>query len=386
MLINKYCPKISKDFIINKNIIKSLNIYLTNETHNKVFIITGQIGSGKTTVVDVLLKENKKRKIEINEKLTTNTITEKLNIWKMYNIKNIVYVFEEYENINDTFNIIINQNIDNLKIIFIISEFEIPKTYLSNYEIVETKITNKKNYINFFKTICKQENLDIKINYINSLINKYDLNMREIIINLLDKQEIKNVNDQYNLNKRLNDFLKSEMNPDLFKNESIQLSGYIYQNLYAIKNNEKQLNIMKNIIVSDTFQTVLYTKNINMIDYIYDITCINTLYEFKKYKLNTFEYPKIWSLYSNKCSRIQYKNKLLTKYKSFHLSVYNLLNFRQTFYEFLKNNKIDELNLLCKKIDFVTLSDIISMTKIYDYDDNRTVLNKNKKIIKSIIE
>ena len=59
MLSDKYCPRTENDMIVNKQCIQKLNDYISTDTLNSICYITGNTGSGKTTILNILINELK---------------------------------------------------------------------------------------------------------------------------------------------------------------------------------------------------------------------------------------------------------------------------------------------------------------------------------------
>ena len=305
MLTIKYCPETLEETNINNHIVKSLKNYLLKNTNNVLYNLYGDSGSGKTTIIKLILKELHKKYIEINytTKNMKNCLEEKIYFMKNYSNKTILLI-EDIEYVeNDIINILKSYPIDNIKIILV----SINKIDIKNLEIINdyTYIKNFKIYKSFIIKILKKEKIRKK--NIDCHLKYYKNNIRDCINNLVQNNSI----DLHHANS-IEQILMYINNNDSFFDKfnclyssSLNMIFTIYENIYFLEkiNIQDKINILKNVIECDQHNTYNFeNKLVDSTNYI-TCRCISTLQLSQNLNVKNIVASKIWSLYSNKCTK-----------------------------------------------------------------------------------
>ena len=380
MLHLKYAPKILSECAANLNVIKELSNYLKNNIKNTVCLIHGNTGSGKTLTTNLILKDLKMHKTELNftDKINKVVLQEKID-----KTQNSVLVFEDAQFYENELMYALNcffKSKTSFKKIIIISDSEFPTSSFVNIVSIQTKITNKKLYCNFIKNILKKENINKSfiLKYICNFSNK----IRSCISNLDNEQTSHGyLHDNSECIKTLSTSITVNEKIKILQNNYINIQHIYYENIiYYDIDIKTRLQFSKSMVLCDFYNTIGYNnQNWEMLNYIPYVSCIyssNILPEPPK----TLSKSTIWSSYSNLCSKIN-KTNLLFKNEYF-LYNYKIIKFIQTeIKKNLKNNNVNEIKTICLNYninEYETLLDIINIGNV------KKQIIKNIKLIKSI--
>jgi len=381
MLHLKYAPKQLSECVANLNVIKDLTNYLESTTENTVCVVYGNIGSGKTVTVNLVLKDLHLHKTEINytEKINKSNLLEKLE-----KTQNTVIIFEDSQFYNNDLYICLNsyyKNRKSLKKIIIISDIVFSKIYNVNIISIETKITNIKIYQKFIKNIMNMEK--IKKSFILKYIDKYSNNIRSCITNLDSTSMYYNTNDNnliHCINKLSNtNDIDDKIN--IINDNYINIQYLYFENIHMYDIDIKtRLKVSNAMIFCDTFNTLGYnTQNWEYIKYILYVSTINTSNILQTPPLNLTK-STIWSTYSNLCSKTNKINVLLAN-SCFEYN-YEIIKYIQNLLiHSLNNSNEDKIEYICKKYNiktFETLNDILQIGYV------KKKVFKNIKLIKGI--
>ena len=262
---------------IDKNKIKDWLINIENSnTINKPFIITGKGGTGKTELVNIILKEY--TIIYINSLINTN-IPEYINntlykkdISKWFTNKTKDYKCIIFDNLYNTDKLFIREinniltNIKKIKTPIFITSTDI---YNKKLKLIYSKCIHINiEYTNLqFNNIVKKILYNKPIKIINEIIKKSNKNLNTVKVNndYMDKR------DNININVIDNNFNQDICFLTESLNEKLSISEIYIK--YSSDYNIIGLNILENI------NNLYNEKNINTISKIYESICIFDLHE-----------------------------------------------------------------------------------------------------------
>lgn len=348
MLHLKYAPEDVSECIVNGNIINDLSKYLKSNETNTVCFIHGNIGSGKTLTTNLVIKNLKMHKTEIN---FTDKINKNFLFDKIQNTQNSIIVFEDsqfyYNDLIHTLNIYFKKK-EIVKKIIIISDIEYKNIININVIYLETKITNMKLYINFIKKVSNKEK--IKKKFILKHISKFSNNIRSCLLNLEDDSTLYTINDDNNIENTIHQLSKNinmEEKIKLLHNNNVNIQYAYYENIHLYNINIKtRLMFSKAMIFCDTMSTISYsTQNWLYVNYITFVSCVSTsnmLSSPPKY----FSKSSIWSNYSNYCSKVN-KVNLVLRNKNFLYSFKILKYIQASVLKYLQEENLNEIKKIC---------------------------------------
>lgn len=267
---------------IDINKINNWLLNLDNKVSNIPLVITGNSGSGKTELVNVILE--KYSKIYINS-LISNNINEYINsILYKKDICNWFGNTKEYK-------AIIFDNILNTDKIYIREIDKIIKNIKNIYSpVIITSINlNNKKLLNIYS-----KSIHIHLNYSNIHYNNIVYNLlKDVpknIINELIRKSNKNLN--YIKNNRLyikNSYIKlNEIDLNNYNNDMCSLTNKL-KNKYTISELFTIYSSDYNIISLNMIDNIIYNnKNLNIISKIYNSIVLFDIYE--QYKIKHFIY------------------------------------------------------------------------------------------------
>lgn len=283
-------------------------------------LITGLHGCGKSTIVNIILKENKYEIINLNmidsrikidseliNKLSYKSSTEK-------NIKKVLLI-DELESVitlndkNAVFDIIKDNNYNRTIPILIITNNQ------HNKQLNETKKYSNEIKIyppynneitKWLINICKNENINLDYELISQFIEYCQNDMRKILIQL-DELKI-NYNDLKITKNILNNFMdimkKKDQDFDLYKSTAELLTDYknidiclelydtekvlmplmIHENYYKFIDKTKYYKVLDNLSRGDVLENYIYgEQNWDLLEIHGLISCVIPSYFINKY-------------------------------------------------------------------------------------------------------
>ena len=382
MLSLKYCPTCIEDTCINNHIIKSLHPYILKKTNNIIYNLYGDSGSGKSTIWKLILKELQFKYIEINYTLKNikSVIEEKLYFIQNYSKKTIL-IIEDFEySENDIINIFKTTKFEGIKIILVSSKQIDIKNIVIKADC--TFIKNYKHYKTFINKVVKQEK--IKKKNMDDHIKYYGNNIRECINNLIvnDKKDICNNSSIVNLLELVQNIDSFDEKFNLMYSNSLNISFTIYENLHIIPENiDIKILILKNVLECDQYNTFYFdNKNIDCINFVTS-SCIKILSLFNRFDKKNIVATKIWSLYSNKCSKQLKFYNMYRLHKNLMFSLKNIIYISYLLNTFIINDNIDELIEMKNIYNIENIQQFQNIIKIYkdDVKINKSIKNIYKK-------
>ena len=178
----KYRPKTINECYISDENKKKLNRMIEKESFRNM-IFYGDVGTGKSTVIDIILKSNQFKKtkiIKINllldkfKKIMANLINDEYNEWKSkgYNVLILLENLDLVEpRIQMNINVFLNNITDNTLTFFIESNniINIDKSVQNHTINMLFTTLDYDHYNNYIKFICNNENIKITDNIIEKL-------------------------------------------------------------------------------------------------------------------------------------------------------------------------------------------------------------------------
>lgn len=256
-LLNKYKPNEYFDMFIDDFTKELLDIYFEN--NNLRFIIHGNICSGKTSLIQIILKKYYKNNKEIEDNIIQINLLYELGInyyrneLKNYcqinnipknNIKKTI-ILEDLDNLNEQYQQIFNTFIDKYKNInFIISCTDIQKIkqqIINKLELIKLLPSNELYLKNIMKNIINKEKINLNEKQQNIIIKSSNLYIGNMI-NILEKIKLLNMNeyddkiiDKISCNIQIIDFeFYIKLCKDKKLNEAIDFIMNIYNNGYSV--------------------------------------------------------------------------------------------------------------------------------------------------------
>lgn len=299
------------DFFLSDNTINSLKKWINNDYKNNSLFIYGSNGIGKTLLSNILLKNYKIIRIDINFYKTNKNLEEYLDL--TLGKKNISMMFEK----NNVYKALVFDDLNllfNDKILFN-SIFKWYKKYKDKYKmnpiifISNNSILQNKNIIQLLK-----KNIKIKINYnteqlflitknllnnfkvhddeIYKLISKSNKNINNIISNLkfLKNGYDLNVVSKNDFSKDINDITQNILEMDfnienlyLNSSESYIISLNILDNINKLCKNKDIIKIYKNNILASKYKyEIIKNSNYDLENYMFLHSTIYPIYFIKK--------------------------------------------------------------------------------------------------------
>ena len=410
---DKYSIKNLKDFPSSfYPKIKVINQWLNNfhSSENTTLILSGPYGCGKTTMIDLLLKNNDYQKFYINstdikdKKIMNNIleITEYQDIFKMKS--KIAVVIEEVEIISLTSekNFIINLHNQNEK------NHLFPLILITSNQHSKMIVDLKKNnfyhnlyypdesyYLSFIKNIMFNENIKFSKEIIDLILENSQKDFRKIFHIISDLKLIEDKITPEIYQKYFDSTKSKDKNIGLFESTDILLNQYfgvnniikyysfekvllplmIFENYPSFFNKtlttKEYLNKAKNISdylsMGDIIETSIYTDQ-NW--YLQDIhgfyTCVIPSYELNN-KQSDFKPPLKFSSDLNRTSLKNINRKNIQNIKNFlpNKTIDEILIISNIINQLIEENKIDEIKklFLDYKID-INIKDIELICKI----------------------
>lgn len=175
--IYKYRPNSLKDFEIDKTIIDLLETLIKSDILN--ILLVGDAGSGKTSLINCIIKEYYGEKFDNSNILTINSLKEQGISYYRSEVKTFcqtmscipykkkIVILDDIDNINEQSQQVFRNCIDKYSnnVIFIASCLNTQKvidSYQSRVMILKIKPLDKNNLTKIIDKICLSENIDIE--------------------------------------------------------------------------------------------------------------------------------------------------------------------------------------------------------------------------------
>lgn len=253
--IYKYRPNSLKDFEIDKTIIDLLETLIKSDILN--ILLVGDAGSGKTSLINSIIKEYYGEKFDNCNILTINSLKEQGISYYRSEVKTFcqtmstipykkkIVILDDIDNINEQSQQVFRNCIDKYSnnVIFIASCLNTQKvidSYQSRVMILKIKPLDKNNLTKIIDKICIAENIDIDIKakeFILSICN----NSIRTLVSYLEKFKILDEYVTYDIavntctNISFNDFDKYlDLCLDKNLTKSIEIIYNIYDRGYSV--------------------------------------------------------------------------------------------------------------------------------------------------------
>lgn len=244
----KYRPKTINECYISDENKKKLNRMIEKESFRNM-IFYGDVGTGKSTVIDIILKSNQFKKtkiIKINllldkyKKIMASLINDEYNEWKSkgYNVLILLEnldLIETKTRVQLNINVFLNNITDNSLIFFIESNniINIDKSVQNHTINMLFNTLDYNHYNKYIKSICNKEN--IKIN--NDIIEK---------LFIITNGDIRNTLNQ--------------LTALYLCNKNITLD--LFETVFNLPSSTVINNIIKNIINKENYDNIINNCNL----------------------------------------------------------------------------------------------------------------------------
>ena len=285
-------------------------------------LITGSHGCGKSSIINLILKENNYDVIHLNQincKIDIELIIKLANNNLLENNLKKVIVIDEYQSVitlNDKtaiFDIIKDNNYNRWIPIIIITNNQ------HNKKLNETKkYSNEVKFyppftselVKWIYDICKVEKINIEYNIISKFIEYCQTDLRKILIQL-DELKINYSNNKLITNSIFDEFIeimkKKDQNYDLYKATDKMLSEYsnidncleifesqkvlmplmIHENYHEFINEDKYYKVLDILSRGDVLENYIHgEQNWDLLEIHGYISCVIPSYYINKYKNN----------------------------------------------------------------------------------------------------
>lgn len=437
--IDKYKPKNINDLLGNKDEIKQINEWL-KKGKERGLIISGDYGTGKSCIINIILKEHNYEIIEYNMTYYKNKNDIKEFIKGCTNYKHInknkkkCLVIEEVDNMDRNIITKIQEKIKEKgwPIILICKENSKKEKEMKNLcKIIKIKKPEYEELKKLTKKIIKNENLKLNDEIINYCIEKSESNIQNLIYYLEEINNYKKVekikitecrNIIENICKRDKDLhLNKIIEKIFFNNKEIDIDeGLRYNNMektlssllihenyiawinkYGIneeENLDSMIDIIDNISYSDIIDNNIYSNQNWELNEIFGIHNIcNTVETLKGLKINEninkkylFKFTSMISKNSTKSSRTKFIKKLINNTKKEklleELPNLTIIILRDLIFEKIKNQDENEMK---EAIEYIIeynieIDDLDSLFKIYNFEEKYKYTMKMKQKIKKL--
>ena len=255
----KYCPKTIEECYISEENKKKINRMIEKESFRNM-IFYGDVGTGKSTVIKLILQSNqfKKTKIlKINlllddlKKRMKSDIEEYYLYWKRRGYNTLI-LLENLDLVEVKFQMNINaflNNINDNSLTFFIETnkiINIDKSVQNHTINILFETLNYNNYLEYLTKICKKENITID----NSIFNKLYLITRGDIRNTLNQLTILELCSNKGINPLLS-LGESESN----NNKNITLD--LFESIFHFPSSNIINNIIQNLIKKQNYNDIL---------------------------------------------------------------------------------------------------------------------------------
>jgi hypothetical protein len=302
------------DFNLSSSKIDEINEWLEKKDFSTSLIITGKIGIGKTTFVNIILKNYTKITISNYEENLIDKIDSVLSR------RDISMMFDKNKQYKSL--IVDNIIVNSLKLIPIINNnlhTNIPIVYIS--DIFHKKFTNYiKKYIHIELSTNKKYNTDLFINNpveLTNLLQKYDINK---LFTLL-------TNDYNIVMFNMLEHVHTKIHHKLL--EKIYYSCILYDNYESFKTihniHECKYSILYSVIIPLYYCSSISINNVQYNSYISKsiiYTHMKKIYTITNYELYII---LLYLLVYNKHNYIYKLNILNNKISTHYIKLYNLI-------------------------------------------------------------
>ena len=342
-------------------------------------LLTGSHGCGKTTIINIILKEINYEVIDINN-LDSKVIIDSELITKLSN-KNIngsntkkVLIIDEYESVislNDKFSIfnIIKENNYNRWIPIIIITNNQHNKQLNEIKKYSNEIKVYPPYPNeitrWIYNICKNEKINLEYNLIPIFIEYCQIDLRKILIQLdelkinynntiidikilTEFMEIMKKKDQdYDLYKATEKMLINYKNIDtcleLFESQKVLMPLMIHENYHEYIKQDKYFKILNILSKGDLLENYIHgEQNWDLLETHGYISCVIPSYYINKYSNDNKSTKIAFAVDLNRTSVKKMNKKNITKTND-------------------KINKLNNQNIRSKSIEeFIYISEILN--------------------------
>lgn len=381
-------------------------------------LVTGSHGCGKSSIISIILKEQKYEVINLNMldsriKIDTDLIA-KLSV-KNYTDdvdRKLVLLIDELESVitlndkNAVSNIIKDNNFNRWMPIIIITNNQHNKQLnntkkFSNETKIFTPFSSEISY--WIRNICRNENINMEWDIINKFIEYCQHDMRKILIQL---EEIKiyfgttKVNNEMFTNfttimkkkdldfdlykataKMLTNYQNIETCTELYETEKVLMPLMIHENYYKFIKGEEYTKILDNLSTGDILENYIYgEQNWDLIELHGYISCSIPSYYISQHSNGVKSAPLEFAADLNRTSVKKMNTKNIHKTND-AINCNSKENIRnKSIDEFIYMgeiiNKINQ-NTNCKDNNNINTKDIIKINKL---KNSKSIISK-KKII-----
>jgi hypothetical protein len=388
-----------------------LEIEYSNRKGN--LLITGPHGSGKSTIINIILKEGKYDVVNLNMldskiKIDIDLISKLAH--KSENNKKIVLLIDELESVitlndkNAVFEIIKDNNFNRWMPIIIITnnqhnkQLNETKKYSNEAKIFSPFLSDIVKWTN---NICKTEKIMLDNDLIPKFIEYCQNDMRKILIQL-DELKINYQNSKININI-LENFMeimkKKDQDFDLYKSTEEMLINYkdidtclelydtekvlmplmIHENYYKFIKKEEYYKVLDNISRGDILENYIYgEQNWDLLEIHGLISCVIPSYYINKYsngKKTVFSQKMVDGKMTKVTDLVFAVDLNRTSVKRM-----NKKNINKTNETITKNsNKLSNKNIRNKSIDeFIYMGEIMNNDKVNTAKNKKEIVEKPK--------
>ena len=301
-LINKYKASILDDINIDDVTKDIINLYINN--NKLLFLINGGIGSGKTSLINVLLglyygnkKEIDKNIVYINL-LKEQGISYYRNELKTYcqinniktNNKKKTIIFDDLDLLNDQCQQIFISYINTYENInFIISCTDMQKikpTIIDKLEILKINNITNEFLKRIMKKIIKNENIEIDKDYYNKIIISSNFSISHLIY-IIEKLEF--ISNKHNIND--NTILDTLLNNILYVDLAKYIDNCKYNNIVNAVEIIKKIYDNGYSVIDILYSIFIYIKNYSDLNEEYKFLIIKIICKYVNFFHTIHEDP-----------------------------------------------------------------------------------------------
>jgi len=301
-LINKYKASILDDINIDDVTKDIINLYINN--NKLLFLINGGIGSGKTSLINVLLglyygnkKEIDKNIVYINL-LKEQGISYYRNELKTYcqinniktNNKKKTIIFDDLDLLNDQCQQIFISYINTYENInFIISCTDMQKikpTIIDKLEILKINNITNEFLKRIMKKIIKNENIEIDKDYYNKIIISSNFSISHLIYSI---EKLEFISNKHNIND--NTILDTLLNNILYVDLAKYIDNCKYNNIVNAVEIIKKIYDNGYSVIDILYSIFIYIKNYSDLNEEYKFLIIKIICKYVNFFHTIHEDP-----------------------------------------------------------------------------------------------